>query len=146
MSDLFTACFENPWKAAWEPEPMVMATAAPAEVKAGDNAPGDLQQTFTAHGEWIDAMVKQFTDGLKPIVEKAQKGLEESMRRVLDIQNGTIAPNEANQHALDQLNLLFMNQLDAAGYRAFVQAFTEQFAEQLPFLQETIDFLARQAG
>ena len=140
--------FTDPWDAAWSipwvEEIQVAESAEEIEIKA--EVPAPLEAVYKRHGEWLDTIALRFEDELRPIVAEAAKRMGAWLRANLVIQHGVIATTSANLHILQTLDDRFMAFLDEAGYADLLARFTDQFGEQLPFLQETIDILAQESG
>ena len=122
------------WDLAWTPPPL------PPEVKAESDVDPALAETFDKHGAWMDAALADFRDRLRPIVEDATHRLEAILQDSLQMQDGNVLPNAHNQSIMDRIDDLWLEALAAAGYLALVANFTAKFPEQMPFLQETLDW------
>lgn len=134
--------WEKAWASPWDQKP-----SPPAElplIKADTPAP--LEKVYARHSAWIDSVALQFEDELRPVVDQAQKQLAAYLRATLTVKNGIVEQTPANLAILRQIDALFMQYLDAAGYQGVLDRYTSRFGEQIPFLQDTINFLAQQSG
>jgi hypothetical protein len=79
------------------------------------------------------------------VVAKAQSDVFNELLSKLDLDNNqNILPTPSNQRALRQMDRMFRQAMDGAGYRRLTGAFVRQFDGQLPYFTETVEALATQ--
>jgi hypothetical protein len=98
----------------------------------------EIDDIQARHNGWIDALVGNFDRELQGIVASAQARTLAVLRENLKVENGNIRRTAGNAKALRQLDTIFLQQLDKAGYQHLLNEFVAQFPGQLPFFQETI--------
>lgn len=131
------------WAGAWDP------TNPSAEVKAAAAPPPEdpkLVEVFTRHQDWTDTLIAGFERALKPMISTAMNRTIEDLEDELSVTDGTIDPTAANDKVLAGVDDLFMEKLNAAGYRKLVSDYTASYSDQLPFLQDMLDVISNQLG
>jgi hypothetical protein len=89
-------------------------------------------------------MVATFKSHLQEIIQKATGHVAATLSGKLSITGGVIDQTPGNIKVLRNANNLFMKEINSAGYTRLVDAFTNEFPGQLPFLQDTIGYLGEQ--
>ena len=95
------------------------------------------------HNGWIDALVANFERELQCVVASAQARTLAVLRENLKVENGNIRRTAGNAKTLRQLDTIFLQQLDRAGYQHLLNEFTGRFPGQLPFFQETLEAIGQ---
>lgn len=105
-----------------------------------------IDQIIARHNRYQDSLVYTFETHLREITARASARVIAQLQQRLKITNGLITPTPGNLVILRGAGKLFMNELDHAGYDRLVTAFVGEFKSLLPFLTETLEALADQAG
>lgn len=103
-----------------------------------------LQEIVNRHNKYQDAMLEAFDQHLSDIIDKAEIATLGALVKKLAIQNGEITSSPGNLRVMRALDSMFMDALEDAGYSRLLNAFAGEFAGQLPYLQETLDYLSDQ--
>ena len=103
-----------------------------------------LDDIHAKQTKYQDAMVSTFKSHLQEIIQKATARVIAKLSDKLTITDGVIEQTPANIKVLRNANDMFMAEINEAGYTRLVNAFTGEFAGQLPFLQDTIKYLGEQ--
>jgi hypothetical protein len=106
----------------------------------------DLQDIIARHNRSQDALVATFETHLREIVLRAQGRTIARLEARLSITDGVVDSTAGNMVILRNAGTLFMDEMNKAGYQRLVTAFVGEFRQTLPFLQETIEVLGKQAG
>jgi 2'-5' RNA ligase len=109
-------------------------------------ASAKLGSIWAAHGNWLDSLSSNFENELTPIVAEAMKKLEQWLKDNLTIASGKISRTAHNLAILRAVNDKLMVFLDEAGYNNLLHDFSDKLSGQLPFLQQTIDQIAKESG
>jgi len=128
--------WSNAWEGAWAdfqvPPPVLKSKTPP-----------DLAAIQARHGAWMDAIVAEFERNLTAIVDAAERATSAYLEDHLTLTaEGAIEQTPANMKVLRTLNDVFMENMNAAGYRQLLEDFTAKFPEQFSYLQETLDYLS----
>jgi hypothetical protein len=92
--------------------------------------------------KYRDAALAAFEIHLKAIVEKAQAATIQYVLSNLEIQDGVILRTPGNLRIMRRLSVVFMKEMDRAGYTATVSAFTASFSGQLPTIHNMLDLIS----
>ena len=98
-----------------------------------------LTDIYAQQGKYLDNMVGAFADQLQGVISKAQARLIARLQKQLVIENGRIAMQPQNLRTLRQLDDLFADEMDKAGYGALIDAFVEKFPGQLKFMSQIVE-------
>jgi hypothetical protein len=100
-----------------------------------------LDDIHAKQTRYQDAMVATFKSHLQEIIQRATAHVTAKLADKLSITDGVIDQTPGNIKVLRNANNLFMKEINDAGYTRLVNAFTNEFPGQLPFLQDTIAYL-----
>jgi hypothetical protein len=89
-------------------------------------------------------MLTAFTDHLRGIIGRAQTATLDRLLKKLKVTDGVIDQTPANMRLLRRVNDIFMEEMDRAGYGRLIDAFVNEFPQQLPFLQDTLAAMSAQ--
>ena len=93
------------------------------------------------YGRYLDAMTEAFAEHLSDVVKRAQIAIIVRLQKDLKITNGILDSVPGNLRLLRQLDDIFAQAMNDAGYQHLVDAFVAQFPGQLRFMQEIISDL-----
>lgn len=100
-----------------------------------------LDDIHAKQTRYQDAMIATFRSHLQEIIQRATAHVTAKLADKLSITDGVIDQTAGNIKVLRNANNLFMQEINDAGYTRLVNAFTNEFPGQLPFLQDTIAYL-----
>jgi len=104
-----------------------------------------LTDIFTQHAKYQDSVLEAFYGHLVDIVQRAQGHTLAKLSKllVLDYKDQLLG-TAANFRVLKKLPDILSAELDLAGYGRLATAWTNQFSQQLPFLQDVIEGLSKE--
>ena len=100
-----------------------------------------LRDIHNQHSRYQDAMVQAFEQHLREMVLRVQGQVLAELQGKLSITDGLIEQTSGNLRVLRNLNNLFVQEMDAAGFPQLLESFVREFPGQLPYLQQVLDFL-----
>ena len=106
--------------------------------------PRTIRELFDAHEEFADSLVDKLDIRLRLIGVRASARTLNELQRLLDIENGIILDTPTNQRILRNSDKIFTRHLEALGFTATVQAFSNQLPRQLPFVENIFRAINRQ--
>jgi len=105
--------------------------------------PSDLVKIQQRHDDYINSLLATFERELDGIVAAAQARTIATLRDRLSITAGKIDRSVRNARALRQLDQIFLDALDRAGYDHLLTELVNQFPGQLQFFQQTLEVLSK---
>jgi hypothetical protein len=100
-----------------------------------------LNQLFTDQSDRLDAVVEEFTSRLDVMVEEARVAVLKALENRITTTDGVVTPAASNQRALNNIDTMFMKELEARGYDDLVSSFTGSFDGTFSYFSETMDFI-----
>ncbi len=99
------------------------------------------EDTQRRHAGYVNQLTASFKDALERIVQRVTRRIVGMLGPELDMDaKRRVLPTAGNLQALRRLDKLFLNELDAAGYKSLLNAFTSQFTTgSFPFYNEVLD-------
>jgi hypothetical protein len=104
-----------------------------------------IHEIVIAHDRYVTATVAAYKTRLDELVRTATaRTLAALAQRLTLDKNGAIARTAANARVLKTVDTIFASEMDSAGYDALNAAYANQFAGQLPYLDQILDQLSAQ--
>jgi len=104
--------------------------------------PKELGKIEQRRDQFISSLIETFERELNGVIAKAQAATLSELKEKLAEKDGAIDRTLANSAILRNLDRLFLDELNQAGYDRLLQSLIEEFPGQLPFFQETIQALS----
>jgi hypothetical protein len=103
-----------------------------------------LAEIHKRQDAYYNATLNAFVEHLQDVIQHAQSATLDRLMKKLTIEKGAIAQTPGNMRTLRHLNKVFIEEMDRAGYGRLVDAFVNEFPQQLPFLHESLDAISAQ--
>ncbi len=101
-----------------------------------------LESIFKRQARYQDSMLEAFYGHLTDITQSAQAKVIAQLQKRLSITDGVMDRTPGNLRVLRSLPTMFQDAMDSSGYPRLVDAWTAQFSQQLPFLQDTLEYIS----
>jgi hypothetical protein len=102
----------------------------------------DLVKIQQRHDDFIDSLLANFERELTAILHAATARTQARLRDALSVKDGKIERSVKNTRTLRKLDLMFMDEMERAGYGHLLTELVNQFPGQLTFFQDTLDVLS----
>lgn len=102
----------------------------------------ELTAILQEHSDTVDALVKEFTDKMSAIVDRASASVVQSVRSEVAAAGGLVESTVANQKFFAGLDDRFMAAMEAEGYSKLVESYVDSFNGQFEWFDKVIDFIS----